>query len=52
VIENVIAWKERHLTDKQMTSILAFVIGILASVAAYILHTLITLVQRLLPEDF
>ncbi len=35
-----------------MTSILAFVIGILASVAAYILHTLITLVQRLLTEDF
>ena len=52
MIENVIAWKERHLTDKQMTSILAFVIGILASVAAYILHTLITLVQRLLTEDF
>ena len=52
MIENVIAWKERHLTDKQMTSILAFVIGILASVAAYILHTLITLVQRRLTEDF
>lgn len=52
MIENVIAWKERHLTDKQMTSILAFVIGILASVAAYILHTFITLVQRLLTEDF
>ncbi|MBP7856365.1 MAG: chloride channel protein [Prevotella sp.] len=35
-----------------MTSILAFIIGILASVAAYVLHGIITLIQKLLTEDF
>jgi CIC family chloride channel protein len=52
VIEQVIAWKEHHLTERQMTSVLAFVIGILAAVAGYVLHTFITLIQRLLTEDF
>ncbi len=52
MIENVIAWKDRHLTQRQMTSILAFIIGILASVAAYVLHGIITLIQKLLTEDF
>lgn len=35
-----------------MTMILAFVIGFLASVAAYILHALIRLIQQLLTEGF
>ena len=46
------AWKETHLTDKQMTVILAFMIGILASMAAYILHTLIHQIQAILTEGF
>ncbi len=52
MIEYVIAWKEHNLTDRQATSILAFFIGILAAVAAYILHTLIGLIQRLLTQGF
>ena len=35
-----------------MTSILAFFIGILSAVAAYVLHQLIHLIERLLTEDF
>ena len=46
------AWKETHLTDKQMMVILAFMIGILASMAAYILHTLIHQIQAILTEGF
>ncbi|MBM6991654.1 MAG: chloride channel protein [Prevotella sp.] len=35
-----------------MTYVLAFIIGILAAVAGYVLHSLIRLIQRLLTEDF
>ena len=48
----ILAWKEKHLTDRQMLLILAFIIGILASFAAYILHTLIHQIQAILTEDF
>lgn len=48
----ILAWKEKHLTDRQMILILAFIIGILASFAAYILHTLIHQIQAILTEGF
>ena len=48
----ILAWKEKHLTDRQMLLILAFNIGILASFAAYILHTLIHQIQAILTEGF
>lgn len=48
----ILAWKEKHLTDRQMLLILAFIIGILASFAAYILHTLILQIQAILTEGF
>lgn len=52
MLERVLAWKEKNLTDRQATSVLAFLIGILASLAAYALHSLIAFIQRLLTEDF
>lgn len=48
----ILAWKEKHLTDRQMLLILPFIIGILASFAAYILHTLIHQIQAILTEGF
>ena len=48
----ILAWKEKHLTDRQMLLILAFIIGILASFAAYIPHTLIHQIQAILTEGF
>lgn len=48
----ILAWKEKHLTDRQMLLFLAFIIGILASFAAYILHTLIHQIQAILTEGF
>lgn len=48
----ILAWKEKHLTYRQMLLILAFIIGILASFAAYILHTLIHQIQAILTEGF
>jgi CIC family chloride channel protein len=52
VLERIIVWKDRNLTEKQMTNILAFIIGILAAVAAYMLHLLIHFIQRLITQDF
>jgi CIC family chloride channel protein len=52
VLQRVIAWESEHLTQRQVTMFLAFLIGMLASVAAYILHSLIRLIQQLLTEGF
>lgn len=43
-----VIWMKKHLSDRQMTSVLALAIGLLASVAAYILHWLIHEIQTLL----
>ena len=52
VLDKVIAWREHNLNDRQMTSILALAIGVLASLAAYFLHKLIALIQNLLTDGF
>lgn len=52
VLNKVIAWREHNLNDRQMTSILALAIGVLASLAAYFLHKLIALIQNLLTDGF
>ena len=41
-------WRIKHVTDRQMTLILAFFIGLFASFAALILHTTIEIIQKLL----
>lgn len=41
-------WRKKHVTDRQMTLVLAFVIGLLASFAALILHTIIKIIQELI----
>lgn len=48
----VIRWREEHISDKQMTIVLAFFIGFFASVAAFILHWIIREIQFLLTEGF
>lgn len=51
-MENVIAWTSKRLTVRQITMLLAIAIGILASLAAYILHWLIEQIQFLLTAGF
>lgn len=48
MLNTLIHWRERHLSDKQTTLILSFFIGLFASIAAYVLHSLIALIQHLL----
>ena len=45
-------WRTKHLSDRQMTIILAFLIGFFASVAAFILHSIIHEIQHLLTSRF
>ena len=52
MLEKLIAWRERTLTDKQTTQVLAFFVGILAAVAAFLLHWIIHLIQQLLTKGF
>lgn len=44
-------WR-KHVTERQMTIILAFLIGFFASVAAYVLHWIIKEIQWLLTSKF
>ncbi len=52
VLNRMIAWRQRNLTDKQTTQVLAFFVGILAALAAYLLHWIIHLIQHLLTKGF
>ncbi len=52
MLERIIVWGERHLTNRQAISIIALLIGVLASLAAFLLHKLIALIQHLLTNDF
>ena len=48
----VLKWRNSHITDRQMTIILAFFIGFFASVAAFFLHFIIKEIQLLLTSSF
>lgn len=50
--EKIIVWLRDHLSDRNTTLILAFFIGLFASIAAFVLHTLIRLIQQLLSSGF
>ncbi len=50
--ENSITWIRQRVPDRQMTYALALMIGVLASIAAWLLHTLIHLIQKLLTSGF
>lgn len=52
MLERLIVWGGQHLTRRQTTSLIAFLIGVIASLAAFLLHKLIALIQNLLTNDF
>ena len=51
-LEKALKWKDEHISDRQMTLMLSFAIGFLASVVALILHSLIRQIQLLLTTGF
>ncbi len=48
----LIEWRVKNISDRSFLMILSLFIGIFASMAAYILHTLIHFIQHLLTSDF
>ena len=51
-VNRMVDWQKKHISDRQMTLILAFVIGLLASVAGYFLHGIVHEIQLLLTSGF
>ncbi|EFN90391.1 chloride channel protein [Prevotella amnii] len=52
IIERFDKWRSDFISDKQFVYILAFCVGFLASVAAYVLHTMIREIEALLTSGF
>ena len=52
MMSKIVDWQKEHISDRQMTLILAFVIGVLASVAGYFLHGIVHEIQVLLTSGF
>ncbi len=48
----IVDWQKEHISDRQMTLILAFLIGLLASVAGFFLHAIVHEIQVLLTSGF
>lgn len=52
VLNRVIDWREKHITDKQFTIVLSFAVGFFVAFAACVLHFLIKQIQHLLTMGF
>ena len=51
-IDKIIEWRVKNFSDRKFTLLLAFFIGMFAAVAAYVLHSLIHIIQHLLTSEF
>lgn len=51
-LKNIVEWREKHISDRQLTLLLSFVVGVLAAVAGYVLHWIISEIQLLLTAGF
>lgn len=45
-------WRQNHISDRELVLVLAFAIGFLASLAAYILHIIIGQIEELVTSGF
>lgn len=51
-IDQLIEWRLKNVSDKQFTLVLAFFVGMLAAIAAFILHSAIHFIQHTLTSEF
>lgn len=49
--DNILTWRQKHFSDKKFILVLAFFVGIFAALAAYVLHSLISIIQKLLTVE-
>ena len=52
IIDRFDKWRSEFISNRQFVYILAFLVGVLASVAAYVLHTMICEIEELLTSGF
>ena len=52
LFERIVDWRVKHISDNQFVLLLAFIVGILAAFAAFVLHWLIHQIQTLLVSGF
>lgn len=50
--KRMLEWREENISDRQLLMVLSFFVGLFASLAAFILHSLIHFIQHLLTGDF
>ena len=49
--DNILTWRQKHFSDKRFILVLAFFVGIFAALAAFVLHSLIHIIQELLTVE-
>jgi len=48
----LLSWREKHIPQRQFIIILSFIVGIFTAISAFLLKSIIHLIQRLLTENF
>ncbi|WP_077195778.1 chloride channel protein [Prevotella ihumii] len=51
-ITNIDRWRQKNISDRQFVLVLAFLVGFLAAVAAYVLHIIIHQIESLITSGF
>ncbi|MBF1411143.1 MAG: chloride channel protein [Prevotella histicola] len=51
-VSRLAAWRQRHVSDRELVLVLAFMVGFLASLAAYVLHFIIHEIKDLITSGF
>ncbi|WP_315356024.1 chloride channel protein [Prevotella denticola] len=52
IISQVDTWRKKHISDRELVLVLAFAVGFLASLAAYVLHFIIKQIEELVTSGF
>ena len=52
IISRVDTWRKKHISDRELVLVLAFAVGFLASLAAYVLHFIIKQIEELVTSGF
>ena len=52
LLDQFIEWREKHISQRQFILLLSFVVGVISSLAAYLLKHIIEFIQHLLTSGF
>ncbi len=52
LIDKIIAWREKHIEEKNFVLLLSLVVGFLTAIAAFCLKSLVHIIQTLLTQNF